>query len=79
MIRIEASPELMLNGEVVLQPDSSTEIDFLKIQPDEQAFYLIEWDGDAGGRNHYYTNLLNIDYHKYLLALTQCGMAEFEN
>ena len=79
VIRIEASPELMLNGEVVLQPDSSTEIDFLKIQPDEQAFYLIEWDGDAGGRNHYYTNLLNIDYHKYLLALTQCGMAEFEN
>ena len=79
VIRIEASPELMLNCEVVLQPDSSTEIDFLKIQPDEQAFYLIEWDGDAGGRNHYYTNLLNIDYHKYLLALTQCGMAEFEN
>ena len=64
VIRIEASPELMLNGEVVLQPDSSTEIDFLKIQPDEQAFYLIEWDGDAGGRNHYYTNLLNMDYHK---------------
>ena len=79
VIRIEASPELMLNGEVVLQPDSSTEIDFLKIQPDEQVFYLIEWDGDAAGRNHYYTNLLNIDYHKYLLALTQCGMAEFEN
>ena len=79
VIRIEDSPEQMLNGEVVLQPNSSTEIDFLKIQPDEQAFYLIEWDGDAAGRNHYYTNLLNIDYHKYLLALTQCGMAEFEN
>ncbi len=73
------SKETVLMGSAVLEADSSCVINSLEIRPDEQEFYLIEWEyGNTVGRNHYYTNLLNISYERYLRALKACGMDEFE-
>ena len=49
----------------------------------EQKFYLIEWEANDGsgivrGRNHYYTNLLHIDYQSYLNDLRAADMLELE-
>ena len=76
--RVSDTPEQVLSGAVRLSPVSAATIDTLVITPKEQAFYLIEWSGDVNGRNHYYTNLLQINYHSYLSALSQCGMDEFD-
>lgn len=71
--------EQKLSGKTVLSPDRSMEIASLGIISGEQEFYLIEWEIDGKKyRNHYYTNLLNIDYHRYLNALKLCEMDEFE-
>lgn len=76
--RVSDTPEQVLSGAVRLSPVSAATIDTLVITPKEQAFYLIEWSGNVNGRNHYYTNLLQINYHSYLSALSQCGMDEFD-
>ena len=71
--------EQKLSGKTVLSPDRSMEIASLGISSGEQEFYLIEWEIDGKKyRNHYYTNLLNIDYYRYLNALKLCEMDEFE-
>ena len=71
--------ETVLQGSFALEKDCVTVIDSMPVEDEEKEFYLIEWqvNGQAG-RNHYFTNIIDIDYRSYLAALEYCGMAEFE-
>lgn len=69
----------VLRGEAYLVADSSAEIGGIPVSDTEKTFYLIEWMRDGKPyKNHYFTNIINIDYRKYLRALEVCGMDEFE-
>ena len=66
-----------------LPAEKSSSLLTIDIEKGEQKFYYIEWsysDGETTvtGRNHYFTNLLNIDYEAYKKALTACDMMELE-
>ncbi|HOU09909.1 MAG TPA: glycoside hydrolase family 2 TIM barrel-domain containing protein [Clostridiales bacterium] len=39
----------------------------------EREFYLIEWQGNTSGKNHYMTGLRGMDADAYLKALAACG------
>jgi len=69
----------MLSGSAVLEAESSAAIDALAITEEEQNFYLIEWEMDGKVyKNHFHTNLLAVDFEKYMAAISKCGMNEFE-
>ena len=69
----------VLSGSAVLEAESSAAIDALAVTEDEQNFYLIEWEMDGKVyQNHFHTNLLKIDFKKYMDAISKCGMNEFE-
>ena len=70
---------LVLEGEALLPADASTRIGELKLKDGEKNFYLIEWQKEGRThRNHYFTNIIDIDYDAYLKALEKCGFDEFE-
>lgn len=60
--------------------NASTKINELKIDEGEKKFYLIEWKLSDGteGKNHYFTNIINIDYDAYMDCLKKCGFDQFE-
>lgn len=67
----------------VLPKEKSSRLLSIQIEADEKKFYLIEWEYSDGttvkrGRNHYHTNLINIDYASYKAALSAVGMLELE-
>ncbi len=69
----------VLSGSAVLEAESSAAIDALAVTEDEQNFYLIEWEMDGKVyKNHFHTNLLAVDFEKYMAAISKCGMNEFE-
>lgn len=71
--------EKLLGGEILLNADSAMEIDGVTIEEGEKEFYFIEWQYNGKNcRNHYFTNIIDIDYRKYMDALRKCGMDEFE-
>lgn len=71
--------EKLLSGEILLKADSAMEIDGVAIEEGEKEFYFIEWQYNGKNcRNHYFTNIIDIDYRKYMDALRKCGMDEFE-
>lgn len=71
--------ECVMTGQNCLAADTAGEIGTLSIEEGEKTFYLIEWEMDGQSfRNHYFTNIIDIDYLKYLEALKQCGMDQFE-
>lgn len=73
------SGEITANGKIKAKSDLSVPVINLSVEDDEQKFYLIEWtDGENTYKNHYCTNLINIDYKKYLSAAKKCGFDEFE-
>ncbi|MGN0478332.1 MAG: glycoside hydrolase family 2 protein [Hominenteromicrobium sp.] len=75
----DGADETVLSGHAVLAADTSAVIGSLPVADEEQEFYRIEWQKDGRCfQNHYFTNILNIDYKKYLNALRKCGMDEFE-
>ena len=80
--RISADDESDLNvmsGETMLKADESVKLSCMHVEDNEQEFYLIEWIEDGYTyRNHYYTNLLKIDYKRYMYALKKCRMDMFE-
>ena len=62
-----------------MDADSVLRIAGLPIEEGEKEFYLIEWEcGEYSGKNHYFTNIIDIDYAAYMKALKQCGMDEFD-
>ena len=72
--------ECVMTGQICLDADTAAEIGKLSIEEGEKTFYLIEWEMDGKTyRNHYMTNILAIDYGKYLEALRICGMDQFED
>lgn len=73
------SGKTVLSGTAKIAADSSQTVAFLPLDTDKMRFYLIEWQGDETGRNHYTANMPNIDYKTYLKAIEQCGMDEFED
>ncbi len=60
--------------------NASTKINELKIDENEKKFYLIEWKLSDGteGKNHYFTNIIDIDYNAYMDCLRKCGFDQFE-
>lgn len=70
---------VVMCGQVRVSADSSVGIDLLPIEDGEKEFYLIEWEHEGQMyKNHYFTNIINIDYQKYMNALKKYGMDEFE-
>lgn len=75
----QVTKEMVLSGKALLGADTSLEISSLPIQSGEKEFYLIEWEADGvQGMNHYVTNLIDIDFARYLAAMESCGMDAFE-
>lgn len=71
--------EELLSGQVLLNADSAMAIDALAIEDGEKNFYLIEWQYNGKDcKNHFFTNIIDIDYKKYLNAIQKCGMDEFD-
>lgn len=72
--------KVVLEGSAIAFANSSAKIGTLPIREDEKKFYLIEWTDDKGAthKNHYFTNVINIDYDEYMSALKKCGFDEFE-
>ena len=74
-----AEDPVVMYGQVHISADSSVGIDLLPIEEGEKEFYLIEWEYEGRMyKNHYFTNIINIDYQKYMNALKKYGMDEFE-
>ena len=77
--RVMKEQVIVASGEAVLGADSTLKIDFVDIEEDEKKFYLIEWMMDGKRyKNHYYTNIIGIDYRHYMSFLQEYGMDEFE-
>lgn len=67
------------SGTIMAKANQSTAAIRIDIKENEKNFYLIEWTFDGKTyKNHYCTNLLDIDYKKYLSAIEKCGFDEFE-
>lgn len=78
-ILAEAENCVVLSGRTHLDADSVSVINQLPIAEGEKEFYLMEWEMDGKSyKNHYFTNIIDIDYAKYMAALKKCGMDEFE-
>ena len=57
----------------IIQPDGFV------VAENEKEFYNIQWNvEDKNYQNHYFTNILDIDYESYLNALKEFRMDEFE-
>ena len=76
---IDNEDQVVLSGKKTIGADTTIALDFLEITNDEKNFYYIEWvmDGEVY-KNHYFTNIINIDYNTYMQALKKYGMDEFE-
>ena len=71
--------QVVLAGQNSICADAAVEIGSLPVCDNEKEFYLIEWEKDGiCYKNHYFTNIIDIDYQKYLSALKVCGMDAFE-
>lgn len=69
----------ILKGEAILSADSVLRLDSVSIEKNEKEFYFIEWTVNGTTyKNHYYTNAIDIDYKRYITALSKYGMDEFE-
>lgn len=70
---------IVMSGKAVVLADSTVRLGSLPIADGEKEFYLIEWNVDGQCKmNHYFTNIIDIDYQKYMKALKKCGLDEFE-
>jgi beta-mannosidase len=70
---------VVLSGEVSLEADTAATIDSITISENEKEFYYMEWTMDGKTyKNHYFTNIIDIDYQAYMQALKKYGMDEFE-
>ena len=70
---------VILSGKIVIAGDGTATIDRLSVSEGEKVFYLIEWEYNGQTfQNHYVTNIIDIDYRKYMNALKVCDMDDFE-
>ncbi len=66
-----------------LTAEKSSRLLTVDIEKDEKKFYVMEWEYTDGetvtrGRNHFHTNLINIDYKAYKSAMEAADMLEIE-
>ncbi len=60
--------------------DANISAPILSMPYQSKHFYLIEWDiGNESFKNHYFTDIIDIDYDAYLTAAHKCGFDEFED
>lgn len=61
--------EIVASGEACVRSDESTVVCQLPAT-DEKRYYIIRWtDGEIDGINHYFANIIDIDYDYYLTLL----------
>ena len=69
----------VISGGCKVPADGVLELSKLAVAEKEKEFYYIEWCADGKiCRNHYFTNIIHIDYRAYMQALQKYGMDEFE-
>lgn len=74
-----AEAVVVLSGSTTIVADGVATIEALPIAEGEKEFYLIEWERNGQSfKNHFFTNIIDIDYQQYMDALRVCGMDEFE-
>ncbi len=66
-----------------LTAEKSNRLLTVDIEKDEKKFYVMEWEYTDGetvtrGRNHFHTNLINVDYKAYKSAMEAADMLEIE-
>ncbi len=70
---------VVISGESTVPADDAIEMNQIALAENEKSFYYIEWTMDGKTyRNHYFTNIIDIDYGAYMNALKTFGMDEFE-
>ena len=67
----------------MLTAEKSNRLLTINIEKDEKKFYVMEWEYSDGetvtcGRNHFHTNLIDIDYHAYKADLEAADMLEVD-
>ena len=78
VINISENKEV-LRKKVFLGADTSAKVGEIAIKDGEQSCCLIKWSVDGREyKNHYYTNIIDIDYGRYMKEIAQCGFDEFE-
>ncbi len=72
--------EVLIDSTVTARADSVTKVWNKDMQDGEKRFYLIEWEYDGiKGKNHYFTNIRDIDYKYYVDCMKKAGFYdEFE-
>lgn len=74
--------KVVLSGDSAVYANLSREIDRFTIEEGEKKFYLIEWvrsdQPEITHKNHYFTNIIDIDYNAYMTCIRSCGMDQFE-
>ena len=66
-----------------LTAEKSNRLLTIGIEKDEKKFYVMEWEYTDGecvtrGRNHFHTNLIDVDYKAYKAAMEAADMLEIE-
>ena len=78
-VRRFSDNQIVLSGTCIVPADGIMQPDSLAVAENEKEFYYIEWSVDGKScHNHYFTNIMDIDYRGYMQALQKYGMDEFE-
>lgn len=78
-VRRFSDDQVVLSGTCTVPADGIVQTDRLAVSENEKEFYYIEWSAKGKtGFNHYFTNILDIDYKVYMQALKQYAMDQFE-
>lgn len=77
------SGEVVVESECLARANESNQIFAKPMSDGEKRFYLIEWeytlDGAVvKGKNHYVTNIIDLDYDEYMSWIKKAGFDEFE-
>ena len=69
----------MLSGSCVVPADGIVQPDSLAVAENEKEFYNIQWTiAGKDYQNHYFTNIIDMDYQVYMQALRKYGMDKIE-
>jgi hypothetical protein len=74
---------VVAKASATLSAEKSNRLLTIDIEKDEKKFYVMEWEYSDGetvtrGRNHFHTNLINVDYKAYKSAMEKADMLEIE-
>ena len=74
---------VIAKASATLSAEKSNRLLTIDIEKDEKKFYVMEWEYTDGetvtrGRNHFHTNLIDVDYKAYKSAMEKADMLEIE-